>query len=137
MTNRAPGRHTGILLGLIAAIFLVGFYLPTALGIGLVTQSGSKHFASSSSGGGTVSATLSWTAPAKFNDDSTAAIASYNIYVTSSVSTEPFSVVNVSGAATSYQFIGLDPGTYHFTIKAVAASGVESAMSEYVSKVVP
>jgi hypothetical protein len=85
----------------------------------------------------TRSATLSWTPPTANTDGSTLTnLAGYRIvYGTSS--TVLSQTINVSNpGVTNYVVDGLAPGTYYFALKAYTSQGVESSVSNVVSKVI-
>ena len=91
-----------------------------------------------SSGTGTGSVTLSWTAPTQNEDGSTLTdLAGYKIYwgTTPGVYTDTATINNPG--ITTYTVDGLPPGTYEFTATSFDASGIESTYSNPATKTVP
>ena len=82
-------------------------------------------------------ATLSWEAPTtNTNGSALTDLAGYRIYYGLSRSDLNETVgVNTTGMQT-YVIENLGPGTWYFAIKAVTSSGLESALSEIVSKTI-
>lgn len=83
-------------------------------------------------------ATLTWTPPVSNTDGSALTdLAGYNVYYgtsASAMSTE----INVGNAgATSYTISGLGSGTWYFAVTAYTTSGLQSALSDTGSKVIP
>ncbi len=81
-------------------------------------------------------AALSWQAPTKNVDGTTATLSGYKIYY-GTASKSYSQTVSVSGASTLQRTITLTPGTWYFALAAVDAQGAESAKSSEVSKVIP
>lgn len=84
------------------------------------------------------SATLNWTAPTTNTDGSALTdLAGYHIYYGTSPSTMS-TVVNISNVATTtYTLSNLAAGTWYFAATSYTTSGLESALSSTVSKVIP
>ena len=84
---------------------------------------------------GSLSTTLSWTAPTQNEDGTTLTdLAGYKIYwgTTPGVYTKS---VNVDAGLTTYVVENLSPGTYEFVATAINAAGVESRYSNIATKV--
>ena len=86
---------------------------------------------------GTLSTTLSWTAPTE-NEDGTALIDldGYKIYWGTTPGNYPNSVTINNEGLTTYVVDNLVPGTYEFVATSFNASGVESVYSNPATKVV-
>lgn len=83
------------------------------------------------------SATLSWTAPTLYtNGDRLTDIRNYKIVVGTSPTNLDRVLETPAGTPTSFTITDMTPGTWYFAVRAVAGSGVESANSNVVSKVV-
>jgi hypothetical protein len=83
------------------------------------------------------SATLSWTPPTQNTDGSPLTnLAGYKVYWGSSQGTYPSSAQLNNPGLTSYLVEQLTPGTWYFTMTSLNSQGVESALSNAVSKVV-
>jgi hypothetical protein len=84
----------------------------------------------------TGSATLSWLAPTT-NTDGTALtdLAGYRIYYGTSASALSDTVPLGLGVQT-YVIGSLGPGTWYFAVRAITSTGVESALSDTVSKTI-
>lgn len=83
-------------------------------------------------------ATLSWTAPVSNTDGSALTdLAGYDIHYGTSPSAMS-TVVNVASAgATSYTVSSLGSGTWYFAVNAYTTSGIQSSLSNEVSKSIP
>jgi hypothetical protein len=82
-------------------------------------------------------AALSWQAPTKNVDGSSASISGYKIYYGTAPKTYT-QTASVSGASTVQRTIALTTsGTWYFAISAVDAQGAESAKTNEVSKLIP
>lgn len=93
-------------------------------------------------GGGTTpaatgTATLSWTAPTTYVDNSTPlTVAGYSIYY-GTASGNYNQKIDVAGNITTYQIANLPVGhTYYFRLKALDATGVESDLSNELHKTI-
>lgn len=83
------------------------------------------------------SATVSWTPPIQNTDGSTLTnLAGFRLSYGSSASVLSQVVQIANPAATSYILSGLPAGTHYVGVKAYTTTGVESALSNVVSKVV-
>lgn len=84
------------------------------------------------------SATLSWTAPTMNSDGSALTdLAGYHVYYGTSPSAMS-TVVNLGSASTTtYTLNSLASGTWYFSVTSYTTSGLESALSNTVSKVIP
>ena len=92
----------------------------------------------SSSGGGTGSASLHWTAPTKnTNGSGLTNLAGYHVYYGKSLSTMTTSVTIANPGTTSYTVSNLAAGTWYFCVNAYTTNGVDSARSNTGSKVIP
>jgi hypothetical protein len=83
------------------------------------------------------SASLSWTAPTR-NTDGTALtnLSGYRLHY-GTVATDLVQTLQIaSPTTTSHTMTNLAEGTWHFGVRALAASGAESVMSNVVSKVI-
>ena len=90
---------------------------------------------SSSSGGTTGSASLSWTPPTRNTDGSSLTnLAGYRITYGTSASALSKTITVSNPGMTSYVVDGLAAGTWYFAIKAYTSSGSESATSSVASK---
>jgi hypothetical protein len=93
---------------------------------------------SSTSGGGTGSASLSWTPPTRNTDGSTLTdLAGYRIMYGTSASSLSKSITVADPRRTSYAVTNLASGTWYFALKAYTSSGAESAASSVASKRIP
>jgi len=81
-------------------------------------------------------ALLTWQAPTKNVDGTTANLSGYKVYYGNSSKSYSQSV-SVGGASTLQRAIVLTPGTWYFAIAAIDAQGGESAKSNEVSKLIP
>jgi predicted small secreted protein len=82
-------------------------------------------------------ATLSWEAPTTdTNGEPLTNLAGYRIYYGSNESSLTQLVTLNSVGTQTYVIDNLTPGTWFFAIRAVAENGVESAMSDVVSKTI-
>jgi hypothetical protein len=88
-----------------------------------------------SSAEGTVSATLTWTAP-EINADGSLLkdLSGYRIYLGTDPSDLSQLIAIVGYGASSYVMKGLAPGTYYFAVTAFNSAGEESARSDVASK---
>ena len=83
--------------------------------------------------------TLTWDPPTKYTDDSSLAVASYNVYYGTALGTYngSGSPIAISKGTTTTDVSSLFSGssdTYYFAVTAVDASGVESDYSNEVGK---
>ncbi len=86
----------------------------------------------------TGSATLSWIAPTENEDDSPLTdLAGYVIHCWTQAGQHLNTIYVNDPGATSYAVENLSPGTYHCAVAAINADGVESALSNMLSKTVP
>jgi hypothetical protein len=84
------------------------------------------------------SATLSWVAPTQNTDGSALTnLAGYHIYYGTSASNLNQSVQLTNPGLTTYVLGNLASGTWYITVNDYTTSGVESAISNMVSKVIP
>jgi hypothetical protein len=82
-------------------------------------------------------AVLSWTPPTTNTDGSTLAdLAGYRIYYGTSPDALTATVQVANPSTVSHTLTGLAPGTYYFGVKAYTSTGIESAISNVVTKVV-
>jgi hypothetical protein len=81
-------------------------------------------------------AALSWQAPTKNVDGTTATLSGYKIYY-GTASKSYSQTISVSGASTLQRTITLTPGTWYFAVAALSAQGAESSKSSEVSKFIP
>jgi len=82
--------------------------------------------------------TLSWTPPARNTDGTTlTSLSGYRVYYgqTSGQDSHPLSLPSPSVDTVGIE--GLATGTWYFAVKALAADGTESALSQQVSRFVP
>ena len=85
----------------------------------------------------TGSATLSWQAPTTNTDGSALTdLAGYRIYFGTSADDLSQAVPLTGVGLQTYVIGGLVSGTWYFAIRAVTSDGVESALSEIVSKTI-
>jgi fibronectin type III domain protein len=79
---------------------------------------------------------LSWTAPGTRMDGTSISLSEIDYYeIQYGRSPESLAETQrIDGAATSYHFNDLSPGTWYFTIKVVDTNGLESPVSAMVSK---
>ena len=83
------------------------------------------------------SATLSWEAPtANTNGSPLTDLAGYRIYYGSSPKQLSHSVHIKSVGLQTYVIDDLQPGTWYFAVKSVAANGAESSLSDVVAKTI-
>jgi len=82
-------------------------------------------------------ATLSWQAPTTDTDGAPLTnLAGYRIYYGTSAS-DLSQTVQIAGVGIqTYVIDGLSPGTWYFAMTAVTSTGVESALSDIVSKTI-
>ena len=118
----------------LAALALAGCH-DDSDGTSMVSASSSAPASTSSPTSG--AATLSWDAPtADTNGQPLNNLAGYRIYYGESATTLS-ETVNLSGTGLqTYVIDNLAQGTWYFAIKAVNTSGVESALSNVVSKTI-
>lgn len=82
-------------------------------------------------------ATLSWTPPTHYtNGNPLTDLRNYRIVYGTSANSLTRNVETVAGAPPTYTVTGLEPGTWHFAVIAVAASGQESINSIVAAKIV-
>jgi len=82
-------------------------------------------------------ATLSWQAPTTNTDGAALTdLSGYRIYYGTDAEELSDSVQLTSVGLETYVIDGLGTGTWYFAIKAVTSTGVESALSEIVSKTI-
>ena len=85
----------------------------------------------------TGTATLSWQAPTTNTDgEALTDLAGYRIYYGTNVSDLTASIPLTGVGLQTYVIDNLGPGTWYFAIKAVTSTGVESALSDVVSKTI-
>jgi len=90
-----------------------------------------------SSTGGPGSATLSWQAPtSNSNDTPLTDLAGYRIYYGSSPERLSHTVQLKTIGLQTYVIDDLEPGTWYFAVRALAANGSESNLSEIVVKTI-
>jgi hypothetical protein len=84
------------------------------------------------------SATLSWTAPAQFEDGTplNGALAGYKLYWGTTSGSSTHSVTIDNPGVTTYVVENLVPGTYYFSSTAYTSGGLESRRSNEATKVV-
>lgn len=82
-------------------------------------------------------ATLSWQAPTTNTDgEALTDLAGYRIYYGTNAS-DLTETIQLSGVGLqTYAVENLGPGTWYFAVKAVASTGVESALSDIVTKTI-
>ena len=86
---------------------------------------------------GNATATLSWEAPTTTTSGSALTdLAGYRIYYGISASALSQTVQLNSVGVQTYVIDNLGQGTWYFAIKAVTSAGVESALSDIVSKTI-
>ena len=86
---------------------------------------------------GSGTATLSWQAPTTNTDGAALTdLSGYRIYYGTDAEELSDSVQLTSVGLETYVIDGLGTGTWYFAIKAVTTTGVESALSEIVSKTI-
>jgi hypothetical protein len=86
---------------------------------------------------GSGTATLSWQAPTTNTDGAALTdLSGYRIYYGADAEELSESVQLTSVGLQTYVIDGLGTGTWYFAIKAVTSTGVESALSEIVSKTI-
>ena len=86
---------------------------------------------------GTGMATLSWQAPTTNTDGAALTdLSGYRIYYGTNASDLTASIQLTSVGLQTYAIDNLGPGTWYFAIKAVTSTGVESALSDMVSKTI-
>ncbi len=82
-------------------------------------------------------AALSWTPPTQNTDGSTLTnLAGYRVFYGASASALTQSIQVANPGLTSYLVENLSPGTYYFAVRAYTSGGLESAISNVVSKAV-
>ena len=82
-------------------------------------------------------ATLSWQAPTTdTNGAPLTDLAGYSIYYGTSATDLTDTIQLTSVGIQTYVIDNLAPGTWYFAVKAVASTGVESALSDVVSKTI-
>ena len=82
-------------------------------------------------------ATLSWLAPTTDTDGAPLTdLAGYRIYYGTSAAALSDTIPLTSVGLQTYVIPNLAPGTWYFAVKAVASTGVESALSVIVSKTI-
>lgn len=85
----------------------------------------------------TGSAQLSWTAPTLNTDGSNVSLAGFRVYYGTSAGALTSSL-DVPGASTTSATVGsLAAGTWYFSVAAYASGGIESVLSNPVSKIIP
>jgi hypothetical protein len=93
--------------------------------------------ATPSSSGSIGSATLSWEAPtANTNGSPLTDLAGYRIYYGSSPKHLSHAVQIKTVGLQTYVIDDLEPGTWYFAVKSVAANGAESSLSDVVAKTI-
>jgi Fibronectin type III domain len=93
--------------------------------------------ATPSASGSMGSATLSWEAPtANTNGSPLTDLAGYRIYYGSSPKHLSHTVHIKTVGLQTYVIDDLEPGTWYFAVKSVAANGVESSLSDVVAKTI-
>jgi hypothetical protein len=86
---------------------------------------------------GSGTATLSWQAPTTNTDGAALTdLSGYRIYYGTDAGDLTASVQLTGVGLQTYVIDGLGTGTWYFAIKAVTSTGVESALSEIVSKTI-
>ena len=86
---------------------------------------------------GSGTATLSWQAPTTNTDGAALTdLSGYRIYYGTDAEELSESVQLTSVGLQTYVIDGLGTGTWYFAIKAVTSTGVESALSQIVSKTI-
>ena len=84
------------------------------------------------------SATLSWVAPTQNTDGSALTnLAGYHIYYGTSASNLNQSVQVANPGLTTYVLGNLAAGTWYFSVNDYTTTGVESAISNIASKLIP
>ncbi len=84
------------------------------------------------------SAPLSWTAPSSNEDGSPLTdLAGFKLYWGSSIGDYPNSVAINDPDTIEYVVESLGPGTFHFVMTSINASGVESQYSNRATKTIP
>jgi len=82
-------------------------------------------------------ATLSWQAPTtNTNGAPLTDLAGYRIYYGTSASNLSDTIPLTGVGLQTYVIVNLAPGTWYFAVKAIASTGVESALSDIVSKTI-
>jgi hypothetical protein len=82
-------------------------------------------------------ATVSWQAPTTNTDgEALTDLAGYRIYYGTNASDLSQSIQLTGVGLQTYVVENLGPGTWYFAVKAVARTGVESALSDIVSKTI-
>jgi hypothetical protein len=115
---------------LLAACVLAGCHQDPA---GVAPASAAPAAANKSSG----NATLSWQAPTTNTDgEALTDLAGYSIYYGTNASDLSESIHLTGVGLQTYVIENLGPGTWYFAVKAVASTGVESALSDVVSKAI-
>lgn len=95
----------------------------------------SSGISATNKGSGT--ATLSWQAPTTNTDGAALTdLSGYRIYYGTDAEELTESVQLTSVGLQTYVIDGLGTGTWYFAIKAVTSTGVESALSDIVSKTI-
>jgi hypothetical protein len=104
---------------------------------GKATRSLSPFSITVRSASGTGSTTLSWSAPTKNTDGSSLTnLAGYRVYYGTTAGTYTHSVQLPNKSMTSVVIEGLTPARWYFAVKAYNTSGITSAYSGSVSKLV-
>jgi hypothetical protein len=86
----------------------------------------------------TASVTLSWTPPTQNTDGSALTnLAGYKVYWGTTQGSYPNSVTLNNPGLSTYVVTQLTPATWYFTMTALNAQGIESALSNAASKIVP
>jgi hypothetical protein len=130
--NSATGKLSGQ-----PTLAAVGTYDDISISVSDGTKSASlRSFTISVNQTGTVSTTLSWTAPTQ-NEDGTALtdLAGYTIYWGRTPGVYTNSVTIDNPGVTTYVVENLTPGTYEFVATAFNQSGIESNYSNPATKV--
>ena len=82
-------------------------------------------------------ATLSWQAPTtNTNGAPLTDLAGYRIYYGTSASNLSDTIPLTGVGLQTYVIVNLAPGTWYFAVKAIASTGVESALYDIVSKTI-
>lgn len=131
--NTSTGRLSGT-----PAAADVGTYANIAIGVSDGTASANlAAFSIQVVATATSSVTLSWTPPTQNTDGSTLTnLAGYKVYWGTTQGSYPNSVTLNNPGLTSYVITQLTPATWYFTMTALNAQGIESALSNAASKMV-
>lgn len=117
----------------------VGVYANIRISVSDGTAGASlSQFAISVDQTGTLSTTLSWTAPTQNEDGTTLSdLAGYKIYWGTTPGVYTKSVTINDAGLTTYVVENLAPGTYEFVATAINSSGVESRYSSPATRTLP